>query len=485
MRNKTDPLKRVRDGEKLNLKDEILLILRLSLPAILAQISSIIMQYIDASMVGRLGANASAAIGLVASTTWLVGGQISAVSTGFTVQVAHRIGAGDEKGARRITGYALLAGLCFSLALMLVTTLISPCLPRWMGGDEAIQRDASLYFLVYAISLPVRQLLYLSEGMIQSSGNIRLPSVLNVCMCGMDVLFNALLIPHLGVLGAALGTLMAEAVTMSLTMYFLLLRTPALRFLPAAGERGKRRKKGEGNLERQGGRGAELFWQQDLPRALRIGIPVGLENAIMGMAYVAFTRIVSPIGTVAVAANSFSITAESLCYMPGYGIGIAATTIVGQSLGAGRLKLSKRLGWIASFLGMLIMGGSGLLMYIFAPQMIGILTPDEDIRRLGVTVLRIEAFAEPLYGASIVASGVFRGAGETFVSTILNLISTWLVRIPMAAFLAPRYGLKGVWSAMCIELCVRGLLYLGRMAAWKPKSRQPEGSDKAKQGSAQ
>ena len=454
MRNQSDPLARVRDGEQLNLRDELLLILRLSLPAILAQVSSIIMQYIDASMVGRLGADASAAIGLVASTTWLVGGQISAVSTGFTVQVAHRIGASDKKGAGRITRYALITGLCFSCILMLITALISPQLPRWMGGEEAIRHDASVYFLVYALSLPIRQLLYLSQGLIQCSGNIRLPSILNVCMCGLDVLFNALLIPHFGVLGAALGTLIAETITMVITMFFLLCRTPSLRYHPT--DRGS---------------DLALFWQQDIPRALRIGMPVGLENAIMGMAYVAFTRIVSPIGTVAVAANSFSITAESLCYMPGYGIAIAATTIVGQSLGAGRLKLARRLGWIAVLLGMLIMGGSGILMYVLAPQMIGILTPDEDIRSLGVMVLRIEAFAEPLFGASIVASGVFRGAGETFGSTILNLISTWLVRIPLAAFLASRYGLQGVWSAMCIELCVRGLLYLGRMLLWKPRSR--------------
>ena len=105
------------------------------------------------------------------------------------------------------------------------------------------------------------------------------------------------------------------------------------------------------------------------------------------------------------------------------------------------------------------MAASGALMYLLAPQMIGVLSADAQIRALGTQILRIEAFAEPLYAASIVASGVFRGAGDTVVPSVLSLVSMWGVRIPLAAFLAPRFGLPGVWCAMCVELCVRGLLF--------------------------
>ncbi len=215
----------------------------------------------------------------------------------------------------------------------------------------------------------------------------------------------------------------------------------------------------------------KIFVNEELPKALKIAIPVAIDNIIMGFAYVAFTRIVSPFGTIAVAANSFSITAESLCYMPGFGIGVAATTVVGQCIGAKRKALGKRLGFIAVALGMTIMGLSGALMWILAPQMIGILTPDEQIRELGTQILRIEAFAEPLYGASIVAAGVFRGAGETLLSSVLNLISVWTVRIPLAAFLGSKYGLKGAWIAMCTELCVRGTLFLIRLFLWKTNNK--------------
>ena len=202
----SEALSAIRNGEKLTTRQEASLILKLSLPAILAQISSIIMQYIDASMVGHLGANASAAIGLVSSTTWLVGGIITAASMGFSVCLAHRIGAKDDEGARVIVKWGLNCTFVFSILVMIICVLISSKLPVWMGGDKAIRKDASAYFLIYALSIPVRELLLTSQGMIQSSGNIRVPSILNVVMCALDVVFNALLIPRFGVMGAALGT---------------------------------------------------------------------------------------------------------------------------------------------------------------------------------------------------------------------------------------------------------------------------------------
>ncbi len=451
-----DHLLAIRNGDKLTLREEILLIIRLSLPAILAQLSSVIMQYIDASMVGHLGPNESAAIGLVTSTTWLIGGLMTAASMGFTVSVAHKIGARDEAGARAIVKWGLLCVLGFGLVLMTICVSISQFLPAWMGGATEIRRDASAYFLVYALTIPIHEMLYISQGMIQSSGNIKVPSILSVIMCGLDVLFNALLIPILGVVGAALGTSISIVITTVVMLYILLVKSKMLHLLG-------RKEKEKSSFS--------SFARSDIPHALKIAIPVAIDNIIMGFAYVAFTRIVSQFGTEAVAANSFSITAESLCYMPGFGIGVAATTIVGQCIGARRREEARRLGWMCVILGMVVMGFSGFLMWVFAPQMIGILSPDSTIRALGTEILRIEAFAELFYGAAITAAGVFRGAGETLLSSVLNLASVWMVRIPLAIFLGSRYGLKGAWIAMCTELCVRGLLFLIRMFLWNKRKK--------------
>lgn len=452
---KHDLLNDLREGRALSFGEQIRLIAQLSIPAIMAQLSHIVMQYIDASMVGRLGAEASASIGLMSSSTWLFNGLCTAAVTGFTVQVAQRIGAGEEKTARRIMHQAYVFAIGFAALLALAGAAISGALPVWLGGSETIRGGATSYFLIYALSLPFVQLNNVSGGMLQSSGNMRVPSVLHIMMCGFDVIFNMLLIfeettilglripgAGLGVTGAALGTALAQVVTALIMSFFLLVRSPMLHLR----------------------RGEPLgFERAHLGRALKIGWPIALERVIMSGAQIVVTRIASPLGTIAIAANSFGVTAESLCYMPGYGIAAAATTLIGQSIGAKRKDLTRRLGVLTTALGMTVMTISGALMYVFAPVMIGIMSPDPEVVALGTSALRVEAFAEPLFAASIVVAGVFSGAGDTLISSVFNFVSRWLVRVPIAAFLAPRMGLVGVWVAMACDLSTCGILFLIRL----------------------
>ena len=178
----------------MTVRQQIYLAAQLSLPSIFAQISSVVMQYIDASMVGSLGANAAASIGLVSTTTWLFMGLCSSVAAGFAVQVAHLLGAKDDRGARAVLRQALVLSSVFALLLATVGGSISHALPRWLGGDEAILSDASTYFLIYALSLPFLQLHMLAGSMLRCSGNVSVPSILNVLMCLLDVVFNLFLI---------------------------------------------------------------------------------------------------------------------------------------------------------------------------------------------------------------------------------------------------------------------------------------------------
>ena len=139
----------IRNGQPLTLGQQLRLTVQLSIPAVIAQLSSIVMQYIDAAMVGSLGAEASASIGLVSTTTWLFSGVCAAASTAFSVQVAHRIGAGDMHSARALLRQALTATFVFSLLLAIVGMAVSPVLPVWLGGDASIHSDATLYFFIF------------------------------------------------------------------------------------------------------------------------------------------------------------------------------------------------------------------------------------------------------------------------------------------------------------------------------------------------
>ena len=419
---------------------------KLSLPAILTQITTIVMQYIDSAMVGSLGANASAAIGLVSTSTWLLGGVTYAVSAGFSVQVAHHIGAQDDEGARNVERHGLLTALCLSLLLCGLGLGIQRSLPHWLGGDPDICEDASRYFMVFALMIPFSQLSSLSSSFLQCSGDMVTPSILNAAMCGLDVLFNAVLIPRFGVMGAGMGTALACAVVSLLMAWRCYLCNPRLRL--------SRREKGH-------------FQGEILKKALKIGFPVAVQEIAMNSSQVVCTTIIAPLGPVAIAANSFAVTAESLCYMQGYGIGSAATTLVGRNVGAGEAKLAKCYGNICIVMGAALMGITGLAMMALCPLVFRLMTPVQEVRELAARCLRIGLLAEPLFGASIVSAGALRGTGDTLVPSILNLCSIWIVRLGLAILLVGRYGLPGMWTAMATELCVRGLLMLFRQKTTK------------------
>lgn len=429
--------------------EQLRLIAKMSVPSIMAQISSVLMFFIDAAMVGHIGARASASIGLVETSTWLLGGLASAASLGFSVQVAHAIGANDMERARRVLRQSIVCALIYSSCLALVGAAIHSHLPYWLGGSEEIAGDASLYFLIVSLAGPLFQMSGLAGSMLKCSGNMKIPSILNIMMCVLDVIFNYIFIYvcDFGVPGAALGTSLAYFTTALAMMYFLLFRSSHLSLV--------------------GTKGSFRPTADCVRSAFKIGAPIALQHVLMGGAQIVSTAIVAPLGIMAIAANTFAITVESICYMPGYGIAEAATTLVGQGIGAGQKVLTRSLARLSVGIGMVVMALMGVLMWVFAPEMMSLLTPVEEIRQLGSYSLRIEAFAEPFFAAAIVCNGIFVGAGDTLKPAIMNLTSMWVVRLTLAAMLAPTYGLTGVWTAMAVELTFRGTIFLIRLKAFQ------------------
>ena len=438
-------LAKIRNGAQLTGREKLELIVELSIPSMLAQITTVMMFFIDAAMVGHLGAAASASIGLVETTTWLMGSILSAVSLGFSVQVAHFIGANDFTRARQVFRHALVCGVAFSVLMALVGASIHQSLPYWLGGKDDIAPMSSGYFLIFSLTLPAVLLFHLMSAMLKSAGEMRVPSLLSIMMCGLDVAFNYLFIYvlKLGVVGAALGTMSA---------YFFTV-------IPMAWQAICKNKIIALRLDR-----TPFVWMGSYVRnAVKISFPVAVQNILMGSAQVVSTLIVAPLGNVAIAANSFAITAESLCYMPGYGVGDAATTLVGQTYGAGRSDLCKNFAHLTIGVGMLVMAFMGVVMFVFAPEMIGFLSPVEEIRQLGAMVLRIEAFAELFFAAAIVSYAVCVASGDTLKPAAMSLFSMWCVRLTLAYVLAQSYGLRGVWVAMATELTFRGTIFLLRI----------------------
>ena len=444
----------IRDGKPLSGRDQLNLIIKLSIPSILAQITSVVMFFIDQSMVGQLGAKASAAIGLVETSTWLFGSLTGAASMGFSVQVAHFIGGKDFVKAREVFRHALVATSVLSIVLAVVAVAVAHPLPYWLGGGADIAHDASLYFLLFVLSVLFFQLYNLSAAMLKCSGNMRLPSMVSILMCVLDVVFNYFLIfhAHLGVLGSAIGTSLSIVVCSLIIAYFAIFKNETL------------------SLRRVGEH--FVYVSQYIKNALKIGLPMAAQSVLMCGAQIISTMIVAPLGNIAIAATTLGITAESLCYMPGYGIGEAATTLIGQSIGAARKDLCRSFARMTLFTGMTVMAAMGVIMYIFAPEMMALMTPVEEIRTLGAHCLRIEAFAEPMFAASIISVCVCVGAGDTLRPALISLGSMWFVRLTLAYMLSIQYGLIGVWTAMAIELTFRGLMLSYRLfrGKWMKKA---------------
>ena len=212
-------------------------------------------------------------------------------------------------------------------------------------------------------------------------------------------------------------------------------------------------------------RGEPFFapgFREVLGRAFRLGSPIALEQVVMRFAQTTVVGMIAPLGNVAMAAHSLAITAESFCYMPAYGIGLAQVAITGREIGAGDKKRAKQMGWAGIGFAAMVTIALSVVLFLFAPQLMRMLTPDQELILLGTKILRIEAFAELMYGTQLVCAGILQGRGDTLVSSTLMLGILWLVRVPLSMLLIRPLGLVGAWLAMSIELNVRGILFLLR-----------------------
>ncbi len=444
-------LTKLRNGEEMTKSERIRLTMILAFPAILAQASMCLMSYIDAAMVGRLGSGPAASIGLVSTSTWILGSFCYANSSGFSVQIAHKCGAKDFKGAAIAFRLGLRRVIKFIAVLAAIGALISPFLPQWLGGAPDICGDASGYFLIYSLSLLFFQTAIFCQTSLVASGNVKVPSIASIVMCVLDVVFNYIFIfiLDLGVTGAAIGTGLSMVCIAIFALYYSFRRSRELGQSPEIAE------------------AAREFKAEIHKRALDISWPLWLQNLVTRGAYIAATVLIAPLGTIAIAANSFAITAEGFCYLPGYGMQDAATTLVGQSLGARRKDMARSFARITIFSGAAMMSVLAVLMWVFATPIMSSLSIDPAVIELGARCLRIEAWAELLYGVSIVAYGCCVGAGDTLLPSAINLLSMWVIRLGLSLILIPIYGLEGYWIAMAIELSVKGIIFAFRIKGEK------------------
>ena len=441
-------------------KSLVALIAALAWPTMVEQALGVVVQYVDTAMVGRMGAHASACVGLTASTTWLVNSPLWALATGVLACTARYVGARDDEMTRRTATQAVLLALISGLVIGAVTLAVSPFLPAWLGAEEALRRDGSLYFAIVCAPMLFRAAQVIFSAAIRATGDTRTPMFINLGMNLVNIVLNALFIfetrpisilglrltvPGLGwgVIGAAVATAISY-VFGGAAMTAVFWRN---RYVSPRGRRIR-------------------FDREAMLPCVKIGIPVVGTRVATTLGHVVFTSLVTSLGTVALASHTIAITAEEAFYIPGYGMQAAASTLAGQSLGEGNLKKLRRVSMMIMLATMLMMTVTGAVLFAVPGAMMGLFTQDAAVIAGGIPLLRIVAVSEPIYGMAIILEGTFNGVGDTKAPFVISLGCMWGIRILFTCLCVKVFhlGLVPVWLCMVADNVTRGVLLAVRYA---------------------
>ncbi len=445
----------------------------LAWPTMLEQLMSTAVQYVDAAMVGRLGAMATAAVGATTTVSWLLGSTVSALGIGFLSFIAQAYGANDRERAARTSSQAVLAVLFSGTLFTVLPLLLWRQVPVWMHADPEIQTLSGQYFAILYIPMLARAASTIFGTALRATGDTKTPMRAGIAMNLVNVVLNYFLIyetrtVHLtglsftmpgagwGVIGAAI----ASAVSYVVGGVWI---TCALWHHPVISPRGQR---------------LRPDWEVLRP-CLKVALPSALQRFGTSFGYVAFASMINALGTVSLAAHSIANTVESAFYIPGYGMQTAAATLTGNALGAGDAKRMQQLARMLVAIEVALMIVSGGLLFAFAPGMMSLFTVDAAVIALGATVLRMVAVSEPFYGVSIILEGMLQGTGDTVTPFAFNIIGMWGVRI-LGTYICTKllhYGLVSAWACMIAHnLLLFSLLVIHYLRGkWNPLTRYDSG----------
>lgn len=445
-------------------------IVLLAWPTVLEQILQTAVNYVDAAMVGRIGAYATAAVGATATVTWLIGSSVYALAIGFLSYISQEIGAKREQNVRRATAQATLITLIVGVLFTILALSLSGIIPVWMHADEAILADASRYFFIIYTPMLFRAANTMYGTCLRAAGDTRTPLYVNVLVNLVNIAFNFLLIyptraisilglrftmpgAGMGVTGAAVASALSFVVG-GAGMTWAVMRHPLL-----------------------SPRGLSLRPSGEILRpCMRVALPCALQRFATSFGYVAFASMINSLGTVSTAAHSIANTAESAFYIPGYGMQTAAATLSGNCVGARDGARMRRLSRMLIALEIALMILSGATLFIGAETLMRVFTADAAVIALGARVLRMVALSEPIYGVAVILEGIFQGVGDTRPALVFNIIGMWGVRI-LGTWIILRHfggGLIAAWGCMIAHNLLLGALLTAHYlrGRWNPLNRE-------------
>ncbi len=435
----------------------------LAWPSVTTMLLQTVNSLLDVFFVGNLpnSAQALAATGVGGGVMFLLISVSMGVTVGTTALVARFTGAADPESAAEAAGQSITLSAILGLLFGTLTfVLLKPLVAVMLDAHRSpIAAELCVRFLQMALmaSVPLFVMNAL-VGAFRGLGDTRTPMAITLATVVTHITGNLVFIygnlgmPRMGVAGAGLA--LALSLFVGLALYLVAVRRHEglaaafeirhLRFRP------------------------DWAW-----RILRIGMPAALQAVIRTLGMMSFTGMLAHTleGASGVAALQIGVRAEGIAFMPGFGYSVAASALVGQSLGARDPRRAERFGWAATLQAVAVMSVMALLFFFLAGWFPRPFTHDAGVRILGADYLRVNAFCEPFLGLGMVLTGALQGAGDTMRPTVITFLTMWVARIPLGLFLmfTLHQNTHGAWVAMCLTTIVGGLLTaaLFRSGAWK------------------
>ena len=432
-------------------------IIMLAAPMVLEMLMESVFAVVDVFFVGRLGADAVATVGLTESMLALLYAVAIGLSIGATAMVARRTGEGNREGAAHAAAQSLTLGAMVAVVIGIAGALLAPRLLSAMGAPPSLIATGSNYTRVMFAGNASILLLFLVNAVFRGAGDaaiamrvLWLANMLNIVL-GPCLIFGLGPFPRLGVTGAAVATTTGRSIGVLYAGWRLL--------------------RGDGRIAV-----ARRHWTFDAPLISRIArlSGTGILQVFIGTAsWIGLVRILATFGSTALAGYTIGLRIIVFALLPSWGMSNAASTMVGQALGAKKPDRAERAVWLAGFYNMCFLGVVGLLFVLFAPSIVSLFTRDVRVAAYAIDCLRIVAAGFLFYAYGMVINASFNGAGDTLSPTLLNFFCFWMFEIPLAYLLARRMGMgpRGVFIAMMLAFSMLAFTsaLVFRRGTWKAK----------------
>jgi len=431
--------------------------LTLAWPSLVENLLQTMLGVVDLIFVGQLGPDAIAGVGLGNQLMVLLVVLFMGLAVGNTALVARAIGARDKVAAERVAKQSLLLVMLFSLVIAGIGWFFADTLIRVMGASETVTEIGGSFLRVISIGSIVMGVMFIGGGTLRGAGDTRTPmvitgfvNVINIVLA-YSLVFGNFGFPRMGTVGSAVATTVARLVGSLLILYVLFKKSSILRLNWRDG------------------------WRLDravIARIVNIGGPAAAENVVFQVGFLAFTAIAISLGTHDLAAQQIAFNIAGFSILPAFAFGVAALTMVGQSLGARDPQRAEQSTMHAMQSGTVWMVLMGVAFFVWRTPLVAMYTTDPEVQRLGEMCLTFIAFAQPWQASSVIIAQALRGAGDTRATLVVTFAGIWLLRVGLGYVLGilVGWGLFGMWIAWYLDFTVRATLFWWRFRAGKWKT---------------